>query len=390
MWNGKVTFEGITFNHAEDGQHSLDIQDVKGIFLVGCKVVGDGEYGIGSNGGNATTEAKFTSCIFENGAMQVLGQLGAHLVVDNCACNDFSFNVQGGTTPGLTIKNTTFNLTLTDAHVGESFYAVRSNANPVNIEGCKVNVDSTVTSVAADQTKWAIFYARRDADAKWNVTDCEVNLTDAAKAQIGLMLTKNDATTKGFERITITGLSSSNNNVSDLVVKTAGCATINGVNYKDGALDLTGMAAMVGSNPYKTLKAAVEAVEDNGTITLLGNVTITEATRTHNSGTWYDGIYYVGDKSFTIDFAGFTVTHDGSVNDYLLNFKNVGSKANTITLKNGTADAGTAAYCALCTAASHENQLTINLEGMSLINNISNGSVVKIRGGAILNVKMAL
>jgi hypothetical protein len=111
MWNGKVTFEGITFNHAEDGQHSLDIQDVKGIFLVGCKVVGDGEYGIGSNGGNATTEAKFTSCIFENGAMQVLGQLSANLVIDGCSFDEFSVNAQGGAKPGLTIKNSTFNLT---------------------------------------------------------------------------------------------------------------------------------------------------------------------------------------------------------------------------------------------------------------------------------------
>ena len=147
------------------------------------------------------------------------------------------------------------------------------------------------------------------------------------------------------------------------------------------------VVAKIGEVGYATLKAAVEAVEDNGTITLLGNVTITEATRTHNSGTWYDGIYYVGDKSFTIDFAGFTVTQDGSVNDYLLNFKNDGSKASTITLKNGTIDAGTAAYCAICTSSASTQKITINTENINIVNNISNGSTVKIRGGAEFNAK---
>lgn len=145
--------------------------------------------------------------------------------------------------------------------------------------------------------------------------------------------------------------------------------------------------AKIGDQIFTSLKAAVEAVEDGDTIVLLTDEIITEATRTHNSGSWYDGIYYVGDKSFTIDLNGFTITHDGSVNDYLLNFKNVGTKANTITIKNGTVDAGTAAFCAICTSSVQENQLTINIENLNVINNISNGSTIKVRGGVILNVK---
>ena len=139
---------------------------------------------------------------------------------------------------------------------------------------------------------------------------------------------------------------------------------------------------------------AVNAVEDGQVITLSDNIQFSESARTHNSGTWYDGIYYIGDKSFTIDLNGKTISNDGSVNDYLLNFKNAastntrsaGSKANTITIKNGTIDAGTAAYCAICTSSVQENQLTINLENVNVINNISNGSTIKVRGGAILNV----
>ena len=149
----------------------------------------------------------------------------------------------------------------------------------------------------------------------------------------------------------------------------------------------TMFVAKVGDNKYTTLADAVAAVEEGGTVTLLSDVIFTEATRAHNSGTWYDGLYYVGDKSFTIDLGGFTITHDGSVNDYLLNFKNVGSKANVITIKNGTVDAGTTAFCAICTSSTQENQLTINLEDVNVINNISNGSTIKVRGGAVLNVK---
>ncbi len=139
---------------------------------------------------------------------------------------------------------------------------------------------------------------------------------------------------------------------------------------------------------------AVNAVEDGQVITLSDNIQFSESARTHNSGTWYDGIYYIGDKSFTIDLNGKTISNDGSVNDYLLNFKNAAStntrsassKANTITIKNGTIDAGTTAYCALCTSSAQENQLTINLENVKVINNISNGSTIKVRGGVILNV----
>ena len=275
MWDGKVTFAGITFNHAEDGKHSLVIEDVKGVALTNCTLIGDGEYGIGSNSGNATTDATFTGCTFENGSMQVLGQLGAHLVVDDCVCNDFSFNVQGGAAPGMTIKDSEFNMTLTDAHVGESFYAIRTNACPVNISGTTFNVDSEVSEVAADQAKWGLFWARKDAHAEWNITGCVVNFTDAAMEQTELLLTKNDAATyeNAKDRMMITGLTSDSNNVEDLIKRGEGCATINGYRYLDGELDLTGMVAIIGMQVYPTLEEAIAAANAGETITLLTDIT---------------------------------------------------------------------------------------------------------------------
>ena len=145
--------------------------------------------------------------------------------------------------------------------------------------------------------------------------------------------------------------------------------------------------AKIGETPYNTLKDAVAAVQDDETITVNHDITFDENTRTLNSGTWYDGLYYVGDKSFTIDLNGKTIGNDkNAVNDYLFNFKNEGTKANTINIKNGTLDAGTAAFCALCTSTTNTQKITINLDNVNLIGNHSNGAVAKIRGGAELNV----
>ena len=144
--------------------------------------------------------------------------------------------------------------------------------------------------------------------------------------------------------------------------------------------------AKIGDVEYKSLIAAVAAVQDGDTITLVANETFTEKNYYDNGG-WKDGLGYAGDKSFTIDLNSKTVSQDGSLNDYLIWIKNVGSKANTITIKNGTLDAGKTAYCALCTASSHDNKLTINLENVTLYNEIYNGSTVKVRAGSVVNVK---
>ena len=144
--------------------------------------------------------------------------------------------------------------------------------------------------------------------------------------------------------------------------------------------------AKVGDAQFETLNEAVAAVEDGGTITMIADETFTENNR-YNNGGWWDGLVYSGDKSFTIDLGGFTIGQDGALNDYLMWFKNDGAKANTITLKNGTLDAGTTAYSALATASSNAQKITVNLENIKVINNISNGAALKIRAGAELNVK---
>ena len=131
--------------------------------------------------------------------------------------------------------------------------------------------------------------------------------------------------------------------------------------------------------------AAANMLADGDVIKLLADVIFNANDRTNNNG-WWDGLAYSGDKSFTIDLGGYTIKQDGSLNDYLIWVKNDGAKANTITLKNGTMDAGKTAYSAFATAASNTQKITVNLENINLINNISNGAVVKARGGSVLNV----
>ena len=144
--------------------------------------------------------------------------------------------------------------------------------------------------------------------------------------------------------------------------------------------------AKIGDDEYTSLIKAIAAVQDGDTITLVANEVFTENNRSNNSGYW-DGVAYSGDKSFTIDLGGNTVSQDGALNDYLFWIKNDGSKANTITIKNGTLDAGTSAYCALCTSTTSTAKITINLENVNLVGNNAGGGVAKIRGGAELNVK---
>ena len=154
----------------------------------------------------------------------------------------------------------------------------------------------------------------------------------------------------------------------------------------DGVYGVCSVEAKIGEVTYATLAAAVNAAKEGDTITLVTDITFTEATRTLNSGSWYDGLYYIGDKSFTIDLDSYTIGHDNSVNDYLLNFKNDGAKANVINLINGTIEAGSTAYCALATSGSNTNKITINTENINIINNNSYGSTIKVRGGVELNV----
>ena len=137
------------------------------------------------------------------------------------------------------------------------------------------------------------------------------------------------------------------------------------------------------------LAIAINEIEDGGIIQLAEDLTFDVNSRAHSGGGWYEAINYVGDKSFTIDLNGYSITNDSSINDRLLRFENNGNKANTITIKNGTLNAAPGAYSAIATASSNTQKMTINLENVNanLANSYGSGAVVLARGGAEVNIK---
>ena len=186
MLNANVTFDGITFDHAEAANHSLDIQDVKSLTLKNCTIIGDGEYGIGCARGNATGASSIVGCTFIGAGMQLLGNFATGLVIDDCDFDNSCINVQAGN--GVTVQNCTFNNTLTDANVGDSFYLIRSNSTPITVKDCDITIDSTVNGIATAQEKWGIFWNR--GTTNWTVSNVTVDLTDAAATQTELLVTK--------------------------------------------------------------------------------------------------------------------------------------------------------------------------------------------------------
>lgn len=192
-WVGNVTFEGITFDHAEAEKHSFSIQNVGvdddaiALTLKKCKIIGDGEYGIGANSGCIAYKSLITECTFEDAAMQITGNFGTGLVIDQCTFNESRINVQGGN--GVTVQNCNFTNTLTSANVNDSFYLVRSNSTPITVKGCNINIDSKLQEIVTEkQEKWYILANR--GTTNWTVENVAVTMTDAALKQTELFVTK--------------------------------------------------------------------------------------------------------------------------------------------------------------------------------------------------------
>ena len=236
MWDGNVTFEGITFDHAEAAKHSISVGDVKSLTLKNCTIIGDGEYGIDSARGNATGASKIEGCTFVNAAMQLLGNLATGLVIDGCTFNESRINVQAGN--GVTVQNCTFNNTLKSVHIGDSFYCVRSNSTPITVKNTNINIDSELAEVATAQAKWYLFANR--GTTNWTVENVAVTLSDAA-----LMQTELDITA-----CTSTGIINTNN------------LTVNGKAYVSTAAQLT---AAVNNGATDIVLAGEFEMPSNGT-----------------------------------------------------------------------------------------------------------------------------
>jgi len=185
MYNANVTFEGITFDHQDDTLFSIEVQDVKSLNLYKCTIIGAGETGIHAANGNDTGPSKITDCTFINAAVQGYGNYCTDMVIEGSTFTNSRINIQGG--GGVTVQGCTFNNTLTDANVDDSFYLIRSNSTSITVKNCQASIDSTVTGVATSQAKWYLLANR--GTTNWTVEDVAITITDAALAQTELKVT---------------------------------------------------------------------------------------------------------------------------------------------------------------------------------------------------------
>ena len=237
-WNSDITFQGITFDAEATEKHSIVVANMEGFTLDTCKIVGDGgAYGIGgSTNSNFGEKPVFKNCTFENTAIQGESQLGAKLVIDGGTFINSSINAPGGMEDTcMTISGATFQNTITEEG---DFYVVRSNAYPVNISDCSFDL-KIAEGVDASKVNGAIFVPRKGGDKAWNVENIAVTFDDAALNDADIYLC---SPINGGNRMVIDGLTSSSNDVAELLSKTQGDLTVKQgdaeITYKDGVMSM--------------------------------------------------------------------------------------------------------------------------------------------------------
>ena len=336
------------------------------------------------NNVNFVTSTASINCIeaLENGSKRY----SSNITVENC-----TFTATGeavNTSVGVQIKSSknakVLNCTATNMH---SLLQAQSCDETVKVENCTINGKN---GVAFKQVKAATVEGTTITALEYGVR------FDGNTDNYGIVVKNNNIS--AVQPFIVRKMTGKNNTITlegENTLTTEADYQIVITNGSDDAAYVkpTGTYTLTGADAYTVYPgttvvnnavefiAAVNNVDEDGTIIIAANFDFTdeEGGRTNNGG-WWDGLGYSGDKSFTIDLNGKTIGNaNGVLNDYLFWFKNDGAKASTITIKNGTLDAGTTAYCALCTASSGSQPLTINLENVTLINNKSDGSTIKAR-----------
>ena len=237
-WDADVKFEGITFDAAETQKHSVVIADVNGFSMEKCTIIGDGDgYGVGSpTNSSYETAPVFKDCNFQKATIQGEAQLGAKLVVDGGTFVDSQINAPGGLNDTcMTITGATFQNTITEEG---DFYVVRSNAYPVNISDCSFDL-KIAEGVDASKVSGGVFVPRKGGDMAWNVESVAVTFDEAALNASSIYLSQ---TLNGGDRMVIIGLTSTSNDVADLLAKTSGDLTVKqgdlSISYKDGEVNM--------------------------------------------------------------------------------------------------------------------------------------------------------
>ena len=131
----------------------------------------------------------------------------------------------------------------------------------------------------------------------------------------------------------------------------------------------------IGAEKYETLQEAVDVVENEGTITLIENVSVTETSDPNGNV-----VYYTGDKSFTIDLNGKELK--GNTSNVIFRFQKSEGAENTITIKNGTVEALQNSWSAISIGSSASTKTYVNLVDLTVKSQKANDMAVRARSGA--------
>ena len=120
--------------------------------------------------------------------------------------------------------------------------------------------------------------------------------------------------------------------------------------------------AQIGENKFESLQAAIDAVQEGETVTLLADVDVTTPAYGQNA------LNYARAVNFTLDLNGKTLTANTGNSVFRFNITKSGATSDVaITIKNGKVVAGSNTWCALMAAGiSADVKAVMNLENLTV------------------------
>lgn len=157
------------------------------------------------------------------------------------------------------------------------------------------------------------------------------------------------------------------------------------VAYIDGVYQLVAKeyVAQAGDVKYESLQEAIENVADNGTVTLLSDVTVTEAAHGQNA------LNHARAINFTLDLNGKKLSADTGNSVFRFNIAGSGATSDvTVTVKNGTVISGANTWCTLMASGiSADVKAVMNLEDLTIENYKGGDFAVKAWANGVVNAK---
>ena len=155
--------------------------------------------------------------------------------------------------------------------------------------------------------------------------------------------------------------------------------------YTEGAYKVAEKlyVAQIGDAKYETLQEAIENVADNGTVTLLSDVTVTEAAYGQNA------LNHARAINFTLDLNGKKLSADTGNSVFRFNIADSGATSDvTVTVKNGTVVSGANTWCTLmASGASADAKAVMNLEDLTIENYKGGDFAVKAWANGVVNAR---